>query len=114
MGAGSAVLATVLLLIGGVLEIHAGAGASFYVSAWAAVLGAALLLLGFRLRWSFLRWLALGLLTLAIGKVFLFDTRSLSQGYHILSFVGLGVLLLAVSFVYQRDLLHLRGEEHES
>jgi uncharacterized membrane protein len=113
MGRGAALLATGLLLLGGVLQIHTSAGGSFYVSAWAAVLGAGLLLVGFRVRWPFLRWTALGLLTLAIAKVFLFDTRSLSQGYRILSFLGLGVLLLAVSFVYQRDLLKLRGEEHD-
>ena len=113
MGKASAVLASLLLLTGGVLEIRASADAPFYTSAWAAGLGACLLVAGFRVRWAFLRWLALGLLTLAIAKVFLFDTRSLSQGYRILSFLGLGVLLLLVSFIYQRDLLHLRGEEHE-
>lgn len=114
MAAGSAVLATGLLLLGGVLEIRSSTGAvSFYVSAWAAALGAGLLVVGFWVRWAFLRWIALALLTLAIAKVFLFDTRSLSQGYRILSFLGLGVLLLGVSFIYQRDLLHLRGEEHD-
>jgi uncharacterized membrane protein len=41
----------------------------------------------------------------------------LSQGYRILSFLGLGALLLGVSFVYQRDWLKLRagnGEDHEA
>jgi uncharacterized membrane protein len=37
---------------------------------------------------------------------------ALSQGYRILSFLGLGALLLAVSFVYQRDWLELRGTGH--
>jgi len=37
----------------------------------------------------------------------------LSQGYRILSFLGLGALLLAVSFVYQRDWLNLRGAKSE-
>lgn len=119
MGAGSALLATALLLIAGVLEVHAywegaaGTAERFWDSAWAAMLGVGLLALGFALRWAFLRWQALGLLTLAVGKVFLVDTRSLSQGFRILSFLGLGVLLLCVSFIYQRDLLHLRGKEHE-
>ncbi len=118
MGAGSAVLAVVLLLTAGVFEIHTywnGNGAQaeqFSDSTWATLLGVALLGLGFRLRWAFLRWQALGLLTLAIAKVFLVDTRSLSQGFRILSFLGLGVLLLCVSFTYQRDLLNLRGKEH--
>ncbi len=118
VGAGAAVTATVLLLIAGVLEIHAywngarGTAEQFWTSAWAALLGVGLLVLGFRLRWAFLRWQALVLLTLAVAKVFLVDTRSLSQGFRILSFLGLGVLLLGVSFIYQRDLLNLRGKEH--
>jgi len=33
----------------------------------------------------------------------------LSQGFRIFSFLGLGALLLGVSFVYQRDWLNLRG-----
>ncbi len=130
VGAGAAVAATVLLLLAGVLENHsywggvhgvtragiAGAGQlmaeQFWDSAWAGLLGLGLLGLGFWLRWAFLRWQALALLTLAVAKVFLVDTRALSQGFRIASFLGLGVLLLLVSFIYQRDLLHLRGEEH--
>ena len=116
MGEGSALLAALLSLLAGVLEIHgAGLGAAerFWDSAWAAALGVGLLLLGFGVRWAWLRWQGLGLLTLAVGKVFAFDTRALSQGFRIVSFLGLGVVLLLVSFVYQRDLLHLRGREHE-
>ncbi len=116
--AGAALLASILLLLAGGLEIHtfwAGTGGTaeqFSYSAWAALLGVALLALGFLIRWAFLRWQALALLTLAAVKVFAFDTRALSQGFRILSFLGLGVLLLLVSFIYQRDLLHLRGREH--
>lgn len=125
MGAGSALLATLLLLAAGAFEVQtywghgavAGGGSAgmaerFSLSAWAALLGLGLLVVGFRIRWSFLRWQALAVLTLAIGKVFLLDARTLSEGFRILSFLGLGVLLLAVSFIYQRDLLNLRGSEH--
>ena len=117
-GAGAAVLAAVLLLIAGVLVIDSywrgssGTAEQFWVSAWAALLGVGLLVLGFQVRWAFLRWQALALLTLAVAKVFAVDTRALSQGFRILSFLGLGVLLLCVSFIYQRDLLNLRGKEH--
>jgi uncharacterized membrane protein len=81
----------------------------FSYSAWLMLLGAALLVAGFWRKSAFLRWQALALLAISIGKVFLFDTRQLSQGYRILSFLGLGMLLLAVSFAYQRDWLGLRG-----
>jgi len=50
----------------------------------------------------------LALLFIAIVKVFMVDISELSQGYRISSFLGLGALLLAVSFVYQRDRLNLR------
>ena len=125
MGAGCALLATLLLLAAGIFESHTYWGTTgtlwsargavaqkFAVSAWAGLLGMGLLILGFRLRWAFLRWQALALLTLAIAKVFLLDARALTQGFRILSFLGLGALLLAVSFIYQRDLLNLRGREH--
>jgi uncharacterized membrane protein len=73
--------------------------------------GAALLGIGFWKKSAFLRWQALAILTLSIAKVFLVDTRQLSQGYRILSFLGLGILLLAVSFAYQRDWLGLRANK---
>ncbi len=88
--------------------------AQFTYSAWFMLFGAILLTAGFWRRSSFLRWQALVLLAFAIAKVFLVDVSELSQGYRILSFLGLGALLLGVSFVYQRDWLNLRGrEQHE-
>ena len=80
----------------------------FSYSAWFMLFGAILMAVGFWRRSSFLRWQALLLLALAIVKVFLVDMSELSQGYRILSFLGLGALLLAVSFAYQRDWLNLR------
>jgi uncharacterized membrane protein len=37
-----------------------------------------------------------------VGKVFLYDLSALQRVYRILSFIALGVLLLAISFAYQR------------
>ena len=88
--------------------------AQFTYSAWFMLFGAILLTAGFWRRSSFLRWQALVLLALAIGKVFLVDVSELSQGYRILSFLGLGALLLGVSFVYQRDWLNLRGHDQRN
>ena len=120
---GAGIGATVLVMIAVCLEIHSYWMAQtsiprsdlyiyeqFSYSAWAMLFGAALLSAGFWKKSAFLRWQALALLTLSIAKVFLVDTRQLSQGYRILSFLGLGVLLLAVSFVYQRDWLGLRSK----
>jgi uncharacterized membrane protein len=64
---------------------------------------------GFFLRSAFFRWQALVLLAFTIGKVFLNGVSQQSEGYRVLSFLALGVLLLAVSFAYQKDWLRLRG-----
>ncbi|MFT4113860.1 DUF2339 domain-containing protein [Silvibacterium sp.] len=124
--AANGLVATALLLIAVCMEIHAywatgnsplgnSLGEQFSYSAWFMLAGAALLAMGFWQKSAFLRWQALVLLSLSIAKVFLFDTRQLDQGYRILSFLGLGALLLAVSFVYQKDWLSLRntGSRHQ-
>lgn len=80
----------------------------FTYSAFFMTFGAILLALGFSRHSAFLRWQALVLLAFSIAKVFIVDVSELSQGYRILSFLGLGALLLGVSFVYQRDWFHLR------
>ncbi|MGI8769884.1 MAG: DUF2339 domain-containing protein [Acidobacteriaceae bacterium] len=85
----------------------------FTYSAWALFFGAILLATGFWRRLTRVRWQALVLIALGICKVFLVDTSQLSQGYRIVSFVGLGVLLLAVSFAYQKDWLRLRAGPDE-
>ena len=86
--------------------------AEFSYSAWFMLFGAILLAIGFARRSAFLRWQGLVLLAVSVGKVFLVDMSALSQGYRILSFLGLGALLLGVSFVYQRDWLNLRAAKH--
>jgi uncharacterized membrane protein len=48
------------------------------------------------------RLFAMGLLYLAIGKVFIFDLSFLQQPYRIVSFFGLGLILLLVSLLYTR------------
>ena len=84
--------------------------AHFSYSAFFMAFGALLLGVGFWKRSAFLRWQALVLLALTIAKVFLSDISELSQGFRIFSFLGLGALLLGVSFAYQRDWLNLRGQ----
>ncbi len=48
------------------------------------------------------RLFAMGLLYLAIVKVFVFDLSFLEQPYRIVSFLGLGLILLLVSLLYTR------------
>jgi uncharacterized membrane protein len=81
---------------------------SLAISGFLMLYGAGLLAVGFWKRSAFIRWQALILLVFTIGKTFLYDTRDLSQGYRVLSFLGLGALLMAISFAYQKDWLSLR------
>jgi uncharacterized membrane protein len=78
-------------------------------SAWWMLYAAALMAVGFFRRSAFLRWQALVVLAFSIVRVFLNGVSQQSQGYRVLSFLALGVLLLAISFVYQRNWLRLRG-----
>jgi uncharacterized membrane protein len=64
--------------------------------------GIALLALGFALRERTLRLSGLFLLLLCIAKVFFYDLRNLETVFRILSFIGLGVVLLLVSWIYTR------------
>jgi uncharacterized membrane protein len=79
-----------------------------YSALWMAY-GAMLMVVGFLRRSAFVRWQALLLIAATIGKVFVYDVSELDRGYRIVSFIVLGVLLLTISFVYQRDLLQLSG-----
>src|ERR1700734_3073729 len=88
--------------------------APFPYSALFMLYGSALLTIGFLKRSAFLRWQALILIAATIAKVFLLDMSDLSSGLRILSFIGLGVLLLCVSYVYQRDWLNLRGHKEQN
>jgi uncharacterized membrane protein len=77
-----------------------------YSALWMAY-GAMLMMVGFWRASAFVRWQALLLIAATIVKVFVYDTSQLDRIYRILSFVVLGVLLLTISFAYQRDWLKL-------
>ena len=68
-----------------------------------------MLTVGIARRSKLLRLMALGLLGLTIFKVFLFDLSSLQKLYRIISFIVLGLILLAVSFLYQRYRQRMAG-----
>jgi len=77
-----------------------------YSALWMAY-GTMLMIVGFWRRSAFVRWQALVLIAATIVKVFVYDTSELDRGYRIVSFIVLGVLLLAISFVYQKGWLQL-------
>jgi uncharacterized membrane protein len=80
-----------------------------YSALWMAY-GAMLMIIGFVRRSALVRWQALILIAATIAKVFIYDVSQLDRLYRIVSFIILGVLLLAISFVYQRDWLQLSAK----
>jgi uncharacterized membrane protein len=77
-----------------------------YSAIW-LIYGAVLMAVGFRTGSALVRWQALILIACATIKIFLYDVSQLGGGYRILSFIGLGAVLLGISFIYQGDWLEL-------
>lgn len=95
---GYAVAATALAVIGMALELS-GVGVSV---AW-TLFAFALLAVGFVAAVRGVRLLGIAVFALATVKVFLYDTRDLDALPRTLSFLALGVVLLAASYVYARS-----------
>jgi len=89
-----------------IVEVGTATG---YSALWMAY-GAMLMIVGFLRRSAFVRWQALILIAVTIVKVFVYDVSQLDRAYRIVSFIVLGILLLAISFVYQRDWLQLSAK----
>ena len=62
----------------------------------------AIMWLGMRHRYKTLRIISLFLFSMALVKLFLFDIRDISEGGKITAFIMLGILLLIISFMYQK------------
>jgi len=75
---------------------------------WAAY-ATALILVGLYRRYAPIRYFGIGLFGITILKVFFGDLAQLDQIYRVLSVMGLGVLLLLTSYVYQRMRATLLG-----
>jgi hypothetical protein len=62
-----------------------------------------------------LRFIAIALFGLTILKIFIYDLSFLETLYRIFSFIGLGVVLLAVSYLYQhyKDVILLQEQPKE-
>lgn len=83
--------------------------AEWYAYSLAWILFAVLLLgLGVGLGSTTLRYASLAVMLLSVGKVFIFDTAHLRDLYRVVSFLGLGVALLVLGYVYQRFVFQRR------
>ncbi|MEQ9460326.1 MAG: DUF2339 domain-containing protein [Phycisphaeraceae bacterium] len=72
-----------------------------YSLSW-IVLGVSLLIGGLLRRNRWLRIGSLVIILMAVGKVFLLDTAHLEGLLRVVSFLGLGLTLIAIGFLYQR------------
>jgi uncharacterized membrane protein len=72
------------------------------LSTFWSLLGIVLLWVGLRKDERAVRLAGFGLLTIAVAKVFFVDMATLDSGYRVLSFIVLGLLLLAGAYAYQR------------
>jgi uncharacterized membrane protein len=78
-----------------------------YSAVWLAF-GVALLAVGVLLRSQPVRFASAAVVTLTVLKVFLIDMHDLTGIYQGLSFIGLGIVLLGIGWLYQRLLFPRR------
>ncbi len=74
----------------------------FYLTASWSAFALVLFTAGMVLRERAYRWVGLGVLACALGRVALFDLWKLETLYRVLSFMALGIVLLVLGFIYSR------------
>lgn len=76
-----------------------------------ALYAVGLVFVGIRRRFAPARYLAIGLFATVIAKVLIHDIAGLDRLYRMLSVLGVGVLLLVASFLYQKMASDLRSPD---
>jgi uncharacterized membrane protein len=108
-------LASALVVdLAGAQEGHSTQTSQLALSGFWAVLGFTAIVAGLVRRKRAFRVGGLGVLTLAVGKVFLVDLPHLESIWRVGSFLVLGLLLLAGAFAYQRARLPSGHERRET
>jgi len=74
----------------------------FYLTAGWSALALVLFAAGIALHERMYRWLGLGILACALGRVVVFDVWQLEMIYRVLSFMALGIVLLVLGFIYNK------------
>ena len=64
----------------------------------------ALLIIGMKQKMGAVRWAGLALLLITLAKLFIHDLSNLNQLYRIGAFIGVALILIVASFLYQRFL----------
>jgi uncharacterized membrane protein len=85
------------------IELPTGDGELYsYSAAWLVIAAAAILFAGWRQRRD-LYLSGMGLLLVVVAKLFLVDMAGLEGLWRVASFMGLGLSLLALAYLYQRQ-----------
>ena len=78
-------------------------GASgFYLTASWSALAFAFIGGGVLLREKIYRWTGLGILAASLGRIVIIDVWTLDRSYRVLSLMALGVVLVALGFIYNK------------
>ena len=91
------------------LGIDTGLAQHLSLSLLWTVYASVLIALGIQRQSPLLRWQALFLFGTVVVKVFIYDSSYLERLYRIVSFLILGLVLLVVSFLYQRKVAQERS-----
>jgi hypothetical protein len=111
----SAYLASCLVVdLGGASPGHSTQTSQLALSGFWGALGFAAIVAGLVWRKRELRFAGLGVLALAVGKVFVVDLAHLESIWRVGSFLAIGLLLLAGAFAYQRARLPSLHERREA
>jgi uncharacterized membrane protein len=83
-----------------------------YSAAWIAF-ATVLLVAGIATRSRALRFASLAIMLVTVVKVFLYDLSNLKDLYRVFSFLGLGLSLFLLAWLYQRFVFREKGQEEE-
>ena len=81
------------------------------VSVTWAVYATALIVIGLQRRYAPIRYFAIGLFAITIGKVFFSDLAELQRIYRVMSVIALGITLMLTSYLYQKMKAPTDGEQ---
>lgn len=79
-----------------------------------ALCALALILYGMKRRIAAHRYLGLTMFALATGKVLLVDSEKLGGLERVAAFIGTGLLLLVLAFLYQRTAAYFQCQEKDA
>ncbi|MNO32404.1 hypothetical protein D3C76_223930 [compost metagenome] len=96
------------------VQFHLGDAALLFSIVY-LLLSIGYIMYGFRYRYIMIRRMGLGLSLLSTGKMLLFDLNLMTAGSKIVAYFSFGIVLLGISYIYQRvsNKMKLQDQEKE-